>query len=175
MPETSQTSPVLSLPYIQPSQAQKHVTHNTALAALDALVQPVVADRDRTDPPAPVTAGAAHLVASGGQGAWAGQDQAIAVHDGVAWAFYAPKPGWRVHVLAEGFDVVRDHPALIEAVMHRLAPRGQLVFSTNARRFELDEAIGRELTVEDLTRRTLAPDFRREPPAHRCWRIVRPE
>ncbi len=108
MSETSQTSPVLSLPYIQPSQAQKHVTHNVALATLDLLVQAVAADRDRTEPPEPVTAGAVHLVAAGGQGAWAAQDHTIASFDGNGWTFLAPKQGWRVHVLADGFDVVFD-------------------------------------------------------------------
>ena len=29
----------LQLPYIMPSQAQKHVTHNEAVRTLDALVQ----------------------------------------------------------------------------------------------------------------------------------------
>ncbi|MGV6848835.1 MAG: DUF2793 domain-containing protein [Marinibacterium sp.] len=108
MSQTSQTSPVLALPYIQPSQAQKHVTHNTALATLDALVQAVASDRDRTQPPAPVSAGAVHIVAPGGQAEWAGQDNAIAVFDGLAWTFLAPRPGWRVHVLAETGDVVFD-------------------------------------------------------------------
>jgi hypothetical protein len=36
MPDTSHA---LSLPLIQPSQAQKHVTHNEALRILDAVVQ----------------------------------------------------------------------------------------------------------------------------------------
>ena len=108
MSETLQSSPVLSLPYIQPSQAQKHVTHNAALATLDVLVQAVALDRDRTDPPEPVSAGAVHLVAPGGQSAWAGQDNTLASHDGTGWRFIAPKAGWRVHVLADGFDVVFD-------------------------------------------------------------------
>lgn len=34
----------LRLPYILPSQAQKHVTHNEALQRLDAIVQLVVKD-----------------------------------------------------------------------------------------------------------------------------------
>lgn len=34
----SDTSPTLHLPLIQPSQAQKHVTHNEAIMALDHLV-----------------------------------------------------------------------------------------------------------------------------------------
>ena len=33
------TSSNLKLPFILPSQAQKHVTHNEALQVLDALVQ----------------------------------------------------------------------------------------------------------------------------------------
>ncbi|MCH9687959.1 MAG: bifunctional 23S rRNA (guanine(2069)-N(7))-methyltransferase RlmK/23S rRNA (guanine(2445)-N(2))-methyltransferase RlmL [Deltaproteobacteria bacterium] len=70
------------------------------------------------------------------------------------------------------FDVVRDHPELIAAAMRRLAPGGQLVFSTNARRFTLDAATTDNFAVEDLTKVTIPPDFRREPPIHRCWRIV---
>ena len=35
----SDNSPRLDLPFILPSQAQKHVTHNEALRLLDALVQ----------------------------------------------------------------------------------------------------------------------------------------
>ena len=67
----SDISPILSLPYILPSQAQKHVTHNAALSALDALVQAVAQDRDRVAPPAEPEAGAVHLVAPGAQDGWA--------------------------------------------------------------------------------------------------------
>ncbi len=48
MPETSAR---LSLPYIQPSQAQKHVTHNEAVSLLDAVVQLAVTSRTVTAPP----------------------------------------------------------------------------------------------------------------------------
>ncbi|MCZ4352271.1 DUF2793 domain-containing protein [Roseovarius aestuarii] len=48
----SDNSPRLGLPYLQPSQAQKHVTHNEALQRLDALVQlSVVALNVETPPP----------------------------------------------------------------------------------------------------------------------------
>ena len=40
-------TPNLTLPYIMAAQAQKHVTHNEALRALDAVVQLSVLDRDR--------------------------------------------------------------------------------------------------------------------------------
>ena len=49
----------LKLPYIMPSQAQKHVTHNEAIRALDALVQLCVLDRDLSrHPPRRSTAAA---------------------------------------------------------------------------------------------------------------------
>ena len=47
----SEVSSILSLPYIQPSQAQKHVTHNEALLILDVATQLVVKGIDVTTPP----------------------------------------------------------------------------------------------------------------------------
>ncbi|KKM25255.1 hypothetical protein LCGC14_1596850, partial [marine sediment metagenome] len=47
----SDVSANLTLPFLQPSQAQKHVTHNEALQRLDLLVQLSVLDRDLTAPP----------------------------------------------------------------------------------------------------------------------------
>ncbi|MEQ1942181.1 DUF2793 domain-containing protein [Mesorhizobium sp. VNQ89] len=84
----------LELPYIMPSQAQKHVTHNEAIRKLDALVQLSVLDRDLTTPPASPTDGDRYLVAADGTGAWAGKDGKIAAWQDGAWAFLAPKAGW---------------------------------------------------------------------------------
>ena len=47
----SDLSARLGLPYLMPAQAQKHVTHNEALAHLDLLVQLVVQGFDATEPP----------------------------------------------------------------------------------------------------------------------------
>ena len=41
-------TPNLKLPYIMPSQAQKHVTHNEALRFLDAVVHLSVKSRTQT-------------------------------------------------------------------------------------------------------------------------------
>ena len=46
----SETSARLSLPYLMPSQAQKHVTHNEAVRQLDILVQANVQSRVETHP-----------------------------------------------------------------------------------------------------------------------------
>ena len=59
-----ENTPNLSLPYIMPSQAQKHVTHNEALRALDILVQLAVLDRDLTVPPSAPDEGDRHIVAA---------------------------------------------------------------------------------------------------------------
>jgi 23S rRNA (guanine2445-N2)-methyltransferase / 23S rRNA (guanine2069-N7)-methyltransferase len=68
-------------------------------------------------------------------------------------------------------DVQRDHLELIEACMLRLAPAGSLVFSTNAQRFRLDEAVAMRWAVEDLSAATLPFDFARHPRIHRCFQI----
>lgn len=104
----SDTSPTLSLPYIQPSQAQKHVTHNEALRQLDILVQTVVNDRDLTTPPGAPVAGDSHIVAPGGTGLWAGHDTDIASFDGADWQFTTPVTGWQAQVVAENRPVVFD-------------------------------------------------------------------
>lgn len=94
-------TPILALPLIQPSQAQKHVTHNEALRRLDALVQIAVADRDQSAPPGLSTEGARYLVAGAGGGDWADHGGEIALWSDGAWSFYAPQPGWLVWVADE--------------------------------------------------------------------------
>src|SRR6056297_679527 len=104
-PAMSETSTLLSLPYIQPAQAQKHVTHNEALRMLDALVQLAVESRALTEPPAAAVDGARYIVAAGATGDWAGQDQAVALNAGGGWLFLTPNVGWQAHVADEGIRV----------------------------------------------------------------------
>ena len=95
------TTPNLSLPYIMPSQAQKHVTHNEALAILDALVQLTALDRDLTTPPANAIDGSCYIVPSGATGVWAGQAGTVAIRQDGDWLYLAPKRGWRAFVVDE--------------------------------------------------------------------------
>lgn len=69
------------------------------------------------------------------------------------------------------FDVQRDHRALVDQCMRRLAKGGIVYFSNNRRKFRLDPALGERYDVEDITEQTLDPDFPRRPPPHRCWQI----
>ena len=98
----------LSLPFIMPQQAQKHVTHNEALQALDVLVQPVVESRAITTPPTTPVLGEAYIVPSGATGAWAGHADEIAAWQAGAWLFYDPAPGWQAYVKAEKAILVFD-------------------------------------------------------------------
>ena len=68
-------------------------------------------------------------------------------------------------------DVARDHAALLHDVARVLAPDGVVWFSTNRRRFTLDAAALAGWQIDDLTRRTIPPDFR-DATAHRVWRMV---
>ena len=91
-------SPNLVLPYIQAAQAQKHITHNEAIRALDAIVQICVADRNLSAPPGSPTEGSRYLVAASPTGAWSGHAGAIAAWQDGAWIFYAPRVGWVAYV-----------------------------------------------------------------------------
>ena len=97
---------ILSLPLILPAQAQKHVTHNEALAKLDLIVQLAVISRALTTAPALPTLGDRYIVAAGATGPWIGQSGRIAFYVGASWQFTQPLPGWQAHVLAEGQTAV---------------------------------------------------------------------
>lgn len=98
----------LNLPYIAAAQAQKHVTHNEALRALDAIVQLSVLDQDLTAPPGSPTDGDRYIVAASATGTWAGKDNQVAAWQDGAWAFYVPKEGWLAWVADEDGLVVWD-------------------------------------------------------------------
>ncbi|WP_161992710.1 DUF2793 domain-containing protein [Aureimonas leprariae] len=109
-------TPNFAFPYIMPSQAQKHLTHNEALRMLDAVVQVGVADRDLVAPPADAANGARFIVGAAASGAWAGQAGRIAAWQDGAWAFFAPREGWLAWVADEdallAFDGAGWVPAL---------------------------------------------------------------
>lgn len=91
----------LKLPYILPGQAQKHITHNEALAALDTLTQLAVLDRDLNTPPGSPDVNMRYIVGPTPTGAWSGKAGQVTAWDGAAWCFHAPEPGWLAFVLDE--------------------------------------------------------------------------
>jgi hypothetical protein len=85
-----------SLPLLATAQAQKEVTHNEALALIDALIHPTVEAGPLATPPATPIPGQCWLVAAGATGAWAGRGNALAIWSDGGWRFAAPRPGMRV-------------------------------------------------------------------------------
>ncbi|MER2555927.1 MAG: bifunctional 23S rRNA (guanine(2069)-N(7))-methyltransferase RlmK/23S rRNA (guanine(2445)-N(2))-methyltransferase RlmL [Candidatus Competibacter denitrificans] len=75
--------------------------------------------------------------------------------------------------MAATFDVQRDHVALLRQALRLLAEHGSLIFSTNRRKFQLDQAALADWQIEDWSRRTLPLDFSRNPHIHQCWRFTR--
>jgi hypothetical protein len=93
------TTARLNLPYIAPQQAQKQVTYNEAMAALDQLVQPAVTSRSLTAPPGAPAEGDAYIVAPSATGAWSGKDHRFACWLNGAWRFRIPASGWLAYVV----------------------------------------------------------------------------
>jgi hypothetical protein len=104
----SDSSTNLTLPFLMAAQVQKHVTHNAALMALDAIVMLSVLDRDLAAPPGSPADGARWMVAVPAAGAWTGQAGKIAAWQDGAWAFYAAKEGWMCWVADEDLMLVHD-------------------------------------------------------------------
>lgn len=121
----------LGLPFIEDSQAQKHVTHNEALRILDAVIQIVAEDVTRTTPPGSPAEGQRHVVASGASGGWVGRVGTIATWQDGAWVFLTPKTGWCLWSVADMSIFIFDGSA-----WRALAPLandvGQLGVNTTA-------------------------------------------
>lgn len=69
------------------------------------------------------------------------------------------------------WDIQRDYVELLARLTPLMAPGGTIYFSTNSRRFKLDEAALSALSVREISRQTVPEDFRNQR-IHRCWRMV---
>jgi 23S rRNA (guanine2445-N2)-methyltransferase / 23S rRNA (guanine2069-N7)-methyltransferase len=76
---------------------------------------------------------------------------------------------------SRSWDVQRDHAELLIGVSRLLVPGGQAVFSCNLRGFSPDVAtLARAgVELEDITARTIPPDFERNPRIHSCYLLRR--
>jgi hypothetical protein len=91
----------LKLPFILPGQAQKHITHNEAIVALDTLIQLAVLDRDLNGPPGAPDVNMRYIVGPAPTAEWSGKANQVAAWDGAAWVFHTPEPGWLAFILDE--------------------------------------------------------------------------
>lgn len=98
----------LKLPYVMPSQAQKHVTHNEALRMLDTLVHLAVLSRRVAAPPGSPAPGDRYIVPGDAEGAWAAHAHAVAAWQDGTWAYHMPHAGWLALVLDEAAMLAFD-------------------------------------------------------------------
>jgi hypothetical protein len=134
-------SPNLGLPYIDTGQAQKEVTHNTALATLDILAQATAINASTTAPPGAPTDGQAWIVGVGATGAWAGKDRQIAAWFG-GWRFYPPKEGWLCYDQALNVLVVYDGAAWVLALAGAIVRAADGAAATPGIAFDQDTDTG---------------------------------
>ncbi len=113
-----------------------------------------------------------------------GPQHTFAAIDALQWLDWAERAGQRFDLAwvdppsfsanrAQGreFDVLRDHPALLRAVLAVLRPGGIAFFSTNHQRFIADFT-DLDAAITDISAQTLPIDYRNQH-VHRCWRLVR--
>ncbi|WP_363346135.1 DUF2793 domain-containing protein [Methylocystis echinoides] len=98
----------LALPLIDAAQAQKHITHNEALAMLDASVHLAVNARNVATPPTAPAEGDRFLIGAGATSAFAGKEKQIAAFLADGWTFLRPSAGWRLYVSAESLLLFFD-------------------------------------------------------------------
>ena len=150
----------LTLPYILPNQAQKHVTMNESLRRLDALVQISVISMDETDPPTTPSDGDRYVPAGPSTGDWAGVEGHLVAYQDGAWEVFAPQIGWMAWVEADaalaifdGADWVTLGPASeldalgINAVADQ---NNRLILSANASLFD-HEGAGHQFKLNKAT------------------------
>ncbi|MEL7112282.1 MAG: DUF2793 domain-containing protein [Pseudomonadota bacterium] len=101
----------LNFPYLLPNQAQKHLTVNESLSALDALVQLSVISMDETAPPSAPQEGDRYIIGEGATGDWAGAEALVVSFQRGAWQRFTPQPGWQAWVEASDAFVVFDGTA----------------------------------------------------------------
>jgi hypothetical protein len=99
MPDVSNT---LKLPFLQASQADKHVSVNEALALLDVLVGQSVIASLANPPTLSPSEGDCYLIAPTATGAWQGKGNQLAVWRTGDWWFLPPQRGWQVRDQSKG-------------------------------------------------------------------------
>ena len=68
----------------------------------------------------------------------------------------------------ESLDTNRDWPLLCKKCLALLDKGGALYFSTNSQRFKFDPALLPGATAQEITERTIDPDFKTKK-SHRMW------
>ncbi len=75
----------------------------------------------------------------------------------------------------QDWEVQGAHADLLNSLVPILSPGAVVFFSTNFRRFKLDESqVSSNYRIIEITRQTIPEDFRNKR-IHRCWKLIRPD
>ncbi|MGI4878257.1 MAG: DUF2793 domain-containing protein [Janthinobacterium lividum] len=94
------------LPLLQSGQAQKEITHNNAVAVIDALLHLAVESRVLSVPPVAAASAGGWIIGGAATGVWAGRSGQLALLDAGGWSFIAPRDGCLAYVRDEGVFAV---------------------------------------------------------------------
>jgi Protein of unknown function (DUF2793) len=97
MSELSSTSR-WQLPLLAVGQMQKEVTHNEALARIDALLCALVESGPQNAPPTAPLAGQCWLIGSAPTGGWDGRPHQLACWTSGGWRWIEPRGGMTVRI-----------------------------------------------------------------------------
>jgi hypothetical protein len=89
---STETTPNLALPLLVQNQSGKELTHNEALAIIDALLNNGIIDKDLTTPPSSPANGQAYIVGTSSTDLWSSKDEQIAFYNN-GWEFIVPREG----------------------------------------------------------------------------------
>lgn len=73
--------------------------------------------------------------------------------------------------MIETLDILRDQEDLIGKSMTLLDKNGLLIFFTSKKGFKISPIISEKYDVKEITKETIAEDFKRRPGIHKCWEI----
>lgn len=82
----------LNISLVEQSQAQKEVTINEAITALEALQNRGIEDKDLSSPPVSPSDGDVYIIATSATGDWLGHENDIAYYSS-SWKFVSPNEG----------------------------------------------------------------------------------
>jgi hypothetical protein len=91
-----------SLPLLQASQAQKHVTVNEALLRVDGLMQLTLISASSNTPPTSPSEGEVYGVGASGVNEWSGEDGKLALFSNGGWVFMPASQGMRAYIADQG-------------------------------------------------------------------------
>lgn len=76
------------------------------------------------------------------------------------------------HSRETDWDLQRDHKQLLLACKRLLNEGGEIIFSNNYRKFQIDEDLSHYFAIEDITQQSISPDFVKSKIKRVCFKLT---